>query len=117
MKTASYFTYTGPGRVGISRFAPRRCPAGYRMNKALAPHSDMLKMGYRDYCEIYLNQILAKLDSQEQWDKVHELAKGHEPVMLCFERPPFRHGNWCHRRLVAEYLKREWGDVDVDHLE
>jgi hypothetical protein len=22
----------------------------------------------------------------------------------------------CHRRLVAEYLQRKWGDVEIEHI-
>ena len=32
--------------------------------------------------------------------------------LLCSEDKPHH----CHRRLVAEYLKQHWGDVDVAHL-
>jgi uncharacterized protein (DUF488 family) len=32
--------------------------------------------------------------------------------LLCSEDQPDR----CHRRLVAEYLKGQWGDVDIRHL-
>jgi uncharacterized protein (DUF488 family) len=32
--------------------------------------------------------------------------------LLCSEHLP-KH---CHRRLVAEYLKNKWGDVDIEHL-
>ena len=32
--------------------------------------------------------------------------------LLCSEDKPHH----CHRRLVAEYLKRYWGDVEVCHL-
>jgi hypothetical protein len=34
---ASFFTYTGPGRVSIARWAPRDTPAGFRIFKPLAP--------------------------------------------------------------------------------
>ena len=33
-------------------------------------------------------------------------------VLLCSEDLPDR----CHRRLVAEYLRDAWGDVDIHHL-
>jgi uncharacterized protein (DUF488 family) len=33
--------------------------------------------------------------------------------LLCSEDKP----HYCHRRLVAEYLKQHWGDVDIVHLE
>ncbi|MBI2502152.1 MAG: DUF488 domain-containing protein [Candidatus Latescibacteria bacterium] len=32
--------------------------------------------------------------------------------LLCSEDKPHH----CHRRLVAEYLKQHWGDVDIAHL-
>jgi uncharacterized protein (DUF488 family) len=32
--------------------------------------------------------------------------------LLCSEEEPHH----CHRRLVAEYLKERWGDVDIVHL-
>lgn len=32
--------------------------------------------------------------------------------LLCSEHLPKR----CHRRLVAEYLKNKWGNVEIEHL-
>ena len=32
--------------------------------------------------------------------------------LLCSEETPER----CHRRLVAEYLNKKWGDVQIQHL-
>ena len=32
--------------------------------------------------------------------------------LLCSEHEP----DQCHRRLVAEYLKRKWGKLDIIHL-
>jgi uncharacterized protein (DUF488 family) len=32
--------------------------------------------------------------------------------LLCSEATPHH----CHRRLVAEYLKDKWGDVEIKHL-
>jgi uncharacterized protein (DUF488 family) len=32
--------------------------------------------------------------------------------LLCSEELPHH----CHRRLVAEYLKEKWGDVEVEHI-
>ncbi len=36
----------------------------------------------------------------------------HEGCLLCSEPKP----DHCHRRLVAEYLKREWRGVKIQHL-
>ena len=32
--------------------------------------------------------------------------------LLCSEDKPHH----CHRRLVAEYLKDKWGNVEIEHL-
>jgi uncharacterized protein (DUF488 family) len=32
--------------------------------------------------------------------------------LLCSEATP----EHCHRRLVAEYLQRQWGDVEIEHI-
>ena len=32
--------------------------------------------------------------------------------LLCSEEKPHH----CHRRLVAEYLKEKWGNVEIDHI-
>ena len=32
--------------------------------------------------------------------------------LLCSEEKP----DYCHRRLVANYLKEKWGDVEVEHI-
>ncbi len=116
MKTASYFTYFGPGRVGISRFNPRGGISGYRVYRALAPWRGMLKLREAVYRDIYFNSILAELDPQKVVADLQALAGGHEPVLLCFERPPFTATNWCHRRMVAEWLADKIG-LDVPELE
>ena len=36
----------------------------------------------------------------------------HNACLLCSEEKPAQ----CHRRLVAEYLERTWGDIEVVHL-
>lgn len=35
-----------------------------------------------------------------------------EGCLLCSEDKPHH----CHRRLVAEYLREKWGDVQIEHL-
>jgi uncharacterized protein (DUF488 family) len=32
--------------------------------------------------------------------------------LLCSEEKPHH----CHRRLVSEYLKEKWGDIDIEHI-
>jgi hypothetical protein len=35
------------------------------------------------------------------YDDLVALAAPDEPVLLCWEKPPFSDANWCHRRIVA----------------
>lgn len=109
MKTASFFTYTGPGRVSIARFPPRGTPAGFRVFKPLAPGPWFNSVTREEYERLFAAQ-LAQLDPHEVWHTLHQLAgPATEPVLLCWERPPFHERNWCHRRLVAAWLEQELG--------
>ena len=78
----------------------------------------MLKMGYSQYRDIYFGEILAPLDPQKVYDDLHEHAAGVDPVLLCWEKPPFdiTGDNWCHRRMVAEWFCNRLG-VDVPEYE
>ena len=103
MKTASFFTYDGPGRISIARWAPRGF-ADLPAYRDLNPDADMLKMAREVYLPRY-QAILERLDPEAVWRDLHHLAAGQEPVLLCWERPPFTARTWCHRRLVAEWLE------------
>ncbi len=94
MKTASFKTYNGPGRISIARWEPRGTPAGYRRYSALAPRRDMMRMPEDRYREIYFRDILGPLDAQTVWD---------EP------------SNWCHRTMVTEWFAAELGVVIGEH--
>lgn len=43
------------------------------------------------------------------WEDLHRLSYPHEPVLLCWERPPLTGRNWCHRRMIAEFFSSELG--------
>lgn len=119
MKTASHFTYFGPGRIVISRGTPRgQKSAGYRMFRKLAPTREIL--GIEDKAEYerrFRTEVLGVLDPQETWDELHRLADGAEPVLQCFEKPPLVGDNWCHRRMVADWFKETLGKDVPEHGE
>lgn len=108
MKTASFRTYTGPGRISIARFAPRNTPAGFRIYKPLAPGPWFNSVTESKYRDLYFAQ-LALLDAKEVVAKLNELAAGAEPVLLCWEVPPFTKVNWCHRQMVSEWFQQQVG--------
>jgi hypothetical protein len=118
VKTSSFRTYTGPGRVSIARYAPRRHPAGYRVYAKLAPGPWFNSVGVDEYCHLY-GAILANLDPKQVYAELVALMAPEEPVLLCWEVPPFTapqpipaagleqigRSNWCHRRMVAVWFK------------
>jgi hypothetical protein len=128
VKTVSFRTYTGPGRISIARWASRRTPAGYRVYSRLAPGPWFNSVGIEEYCHLY-GEILKKLDPKRVYAELVALV-AEEPVLLCWEVPPFTapqpipqagltmigRSNWCHRRIVAAWFKQTLG-IDVPELD
>lgn len=110
MKTSSYFTYRGPGRIGISMTVPDHLTDGLIMFGALAPRVWFKGADRNVYYDHYF-QMLSALDPMATWEKLHDLAGGHEPVLLCWETPPFDECNFCHRHLVAQWFENELGFI------
>lgn len=80
---------------------------------ALAPTQEMLeayKKNGGDWAT-YERQFLALMAERHIETTVDKsLLAG--ACLLCSEPTP----HYCHRRLVAEYLRGKWGDVDIQHL-
>ena len=80
---------------------------------ALAPTQAMLdayKKNGGDW-ETYEKQFLALMAERRIETSIDkDLVAG--ACLLCSEPNPHH----CHRRLVAEYLRGKWGDVDIQHL-
>ena len=89
------------------------CGMDYVHLPALAPTKQMLddykKKGgdWSTYETRFLDLMRAR--RVEQTVARDTLADG---CLLCSEDTP----EHCHRRLVAEYLERHWGGIDVTHL-
>lgn len=103
--TSSWFTPIPPDhkRVGVSRYAPRGLPAGYRMMTTLAPGNWFNKVGPDEYRRRYFDEILGKLDPAKTVDQIRSLAEGKVAVLCCFEAPPDK-GGWCHRGYISAWL-------------
>ncbi|HET7892788.1 MAG TPA: DUF488 domain-containing protein [Candidatus Sulfotelmatobacter sp.] len=63
--------------------------------------------GWPDYEKNFLSLMAVR---KVQDTVVREVMDGG--CLLCSEATPEN----CHRRLVAEYLGRKWGDVQIEHI-
>lgn len=79
----------------------------------LAPTQDILdayKKDGGDWAE-YERKFLSLMRAREIEKTVpREVIAGG--CLLCSEHKPHH----CHRRLVAEYLREAWGDIEIDHI-
>ena len=107
--TSSWSTKLPEGfaRIGISRGAPRRSAAGYRMYRRLAPGSWFNSVSAEEYRRRYMEQLGA-LTAQQVGDEIAVLAGDKTPALLCFE-PPAPGPKWCHRAYVSVWLETELG--------
>ena len=85
--------------VAISQSIPK----GFKgeIFKGLAPSWELVKMkNEAQYAAIYWQTVLSKLDPLK-------IVKSFDnSILLCWEAP----GEFCHRRLVAEWLKEATGE-------
>lgn len=119
--TGSWRTYKGPGRVGICQGNPCGEPSGYRMFKTLAPSWDLVR-NHRDqahYRHRYFREVLADLNAQAVVDSIRSLGNPDSglAIMMCYEVPPFTDTNFCHRRMVAEWIEDKIGLVVPEYVD
>lgn len=54
------------------------------------------------YIEKYNETVLSKLNVKEMFQKMYDISKGKNIILLCYETPK----KFCHRHLVSEWLNR-----------
>jgi uncharacterized protein (DUF488 family) len=90
------------------------CNIDYLHLPELAPTAEILdpyKKAKNGDWQVYEHQFLDLMRSR-QIERVvgREMLDGG--CLLCSEEKPHH----CHRRLVAEYLKEHWPDVEIEHI-
>jgi uncharacterized protein (DUF488 family) len=99
-------------RDDLRYFAKEICGADYQHRPDLAPTQEMLdgykKLGgsWAEYEQKFLDLMARR--------RIERIERGdlEGGCLLCSEDKPHH----CHRRLVAEYLRERWGDVEIVHL-
>jgi uncharacterized protein (DUF488 family) len=100
-------------RADLEYFCKAICGISYVHLPDLAPTAEMLddykKHGgdWSEYEKRFLDLMYQRRIEQEVSRDVIDGG-----CLLCSEAKPHH----CHRRLVAEYLKEQWGDLEVRHL-
>lgn len=94
-------------------FLKNICDIEYVHLPELAPTAEMLdaykKQKNGDW-ELYERRFLDLMRSRQIENTEREVFA--DGCLLCSEEKPLH----CHRRLVAEYLKEHWGDVEIEHI-
>lgn len=101
-------------RDDLRYFLKSICSIDYVHRPELAPTQDMLD-GYKKdggAWHDYERKFVSLIEGRHIEDTLpRELIDG--ACLLCSEDKPHQ----CHRRLVAEYLKKKWGgDIEISHL-
>lgn len=100
-------------RDDLRFFARTICNMDYVQLPKLAPTADILN-AYKKHkgdWNLYERQFLDLMESRHIEDSTpREVFDG--ACLLCSEEKPHH----CHRRLVAEYLKRHWSNVEIEHI-
>ncbi len=101
-------------RDDLRYFTNAICGIEYVHLPLLAPTAAILdpyKKAKKGDWELYERQFSELIEERriEQAVSRDLLAGG---CLLCSEEKPHH----CHRRLVAEYLRKKWGDVEIEHI-
>ena len=100
-------------RHDLAYFLREICDVDYVHVPRLAPTKEILdaykkKRGsWQEYEERFM-ALMARRRIEDILDPT--LLDG--ACLLCSEHRPHH----CHRRLVAEYLRERWGDIEIEHL-
>lgn len=101
-------------RDDLRYFLREICGAEYEHEPLLAPTEEMLalyKKGKGNWAD-YERKFLALMVERKVEEYVDRESFEVPTVLLCSEPT----ADCCHRRLAAEYLKHQWGDVEIVHL-
>lgn len=79
----------------------------------VAPTRDMLSKSLSEeaYTVRYKREILGKLNLPEFFNTIKNLSFGKDIALCCYEKS----GDFCHRRLLAEYIKEKTG-IEIEEF-
>jgi uncharacterized protein (DUF488 family) len=97
----------------LAYFLREICGMDYVHLEALAPTQELLDQYKKLHGDWKIYEVgFLELMKQRHIEETVPKDVVEDGCLLCSEDKPHH----CHRRLVAEYLKERWGNVDVSHL-
>jgi len=96
---AKKYRENGLVTISIARFA--RYYSGEKMTE-LAPPASMIHDKESEYVPKFEKEVLATLNAESVYNKISSITGGKDAILLCYEKA----GDFCHRRLVADWLKQ-----------
>ncbi|MDP3884498.1 DUF488 family protein [Hydrogenophaga sp.] len=100
-------------RDDLKYFLEKICGMEYVHQPLLAPTQDMLDE-YKKNGGDWATYEARFVDLMEKRRIEREIPREEviDGCLLCSEDKPHH----CHRRIVAEYFQRHWGELDISHL-
>jgi uncharacterized protein (DUF488 family) len=97
----------------LAYFLKQICGMDYIHLPLLAPTQDILDeyKKHKGDWQVYERSFLGLMGERKIEQAVSREILA-DSCLLCSEEKPHH----CHRRLVAEYLREHWGDVEICHL-
>lgn len=101
-------------REDLPFFLRELCAAEYRHERLLAPTEDLLRAYQKKVMtwQAYEQAFVHLMSERRIGEKIDRELFVVPTVLLCSETKADR----CHRRLVLEYLREKWGDLNIIHL-
>lgn len=98
----------------LKYFLNELCGVEYSHFKFLAPTKEIRNRYNKEKnWDVYVKEYIELLERRKVLDKLDKsFFEGRKTCFLCSEAS----AEHCHRRLLAEYLKDHWSDVEVTHL-
>ncbi len=95
-------------------FARELVGATYEHQPLLAPTQDILDAykKRKGEWEVYEVEFRTLMERRRIHEVLSPASFGRRTALLCSEASP----EYCHRRLVAEFLAKQWSDLEIVHL-
>jgi len=103
---------TGIVPISIALWNPRWYDGAAMRSVAPTAYMVNADISRERYVELYNREILGRLRAEDVVAEIETLSNGKDAALLCYEKP----GDFCHRRLLAEWLTRETG-IEVEEFD